>query len=189
MATLTMSVPQLRVILHTQRITTQDITGKRKHQRMRNKVILFLLATTLIGCTGNTLVHHYQHAQPDGWGRTDTIRFNIPAMPRHATYDLTIGMRTGNAFPYQGVWIEMNISGKSPFYSAKDTIYFSTSNNAGELAGDGITLRQIEHKAKRMNLHAGQELEIQLRHLMTKEVIPQIKDIGIKLSIAANDND
>ena len=76
---------------------------------IKNKIaclpIIYLLLTA---CHSNTVYHSYQSIPTTGWSKSDTLVYTLPASIPAGTYEMTIGIRHQESYPYRDLW--MNIS-------------------------------------------------------------------------------
>ena len=142
-----------------------------------------LLVVALVSCNRSTRYHHYQPTDTDGWQRAHALTFTLPEAQATGTYALSIGMRYTPAYPYQGLWVVSVIQLSHPSAVLTDTIYFPTSSDSAYALplGSGITLLQREQPLRRLTLKRGQQATVTLSHNMTRELLPFIRDVGVRL--------
>ena len=145
------------------------------------KLLLVLLFLLCASCTKKMIVHHYEHIDNDGWTRYDTLSFEIPPAAASGDYSLFLGMRYSNDMPYEGIWIEVETQFSHPHYASLDTLYFLTADSIGMLLGKGINLKQQEMPLSSLNLKEGQQGLVRVRHIMARNVLPFVRDIGIRV--------
>ena len=151
---------------------------------MKSKHGLALLAIVCmtVACTENTLQHSYGHVSSAGWARTDTLRFPLPSVTATGLYDFHVGVRYNNDFPYEGIWMVMDMQLTHPLLSQRDTFFLPLNDADGMPLGHGIGLLQYEIPLHQLSLHEGQTGTISLYHIMSRETLPYIHDIGIRIS-------
>lgn len=135
----------------------------------------------LMGCTQGTLLHHYEAVSSEGWIRTDTLLFDIPKVECTADYDLNVGMRYYNKFPYEGVWIVVDGTLQEPSAHWCDTLYFRIADADGKPLGHGISLLQRDSLVRQIHLYEGQHGQLRLWHIMKREVMPGVREVGCRL--------
>jgi len=134
---------------------------------------------SIVSCQESTLVHEYKHTSPDGWDRTDTITFLIPPVTKTGTYEVSLGMRLCNNFPYKEVHITTEFDLEEPLMNKKNAVCVVTSDKDGKLLGYGIAYHQYEQPYMKIMLQKGQHGKVKVYHNMDKEVLPYLTDIGI----------
>ncbi len=156
--------------------------GLRMGCRVVCRVTVALVVFSLVACKGGEkriAVHHYMSPTGMGWSITDTLLFTVPPMRETGNYDFSLGMRLGVSFPYAGVWIAAQTQLHNPDSTACDTLYFVTMRKGGMPQGAGINLQQDEQKLTTMHLREGQSAEVYVHHIMRREVLPAVLDVGL----------
>lgn len=136
-----------------------------------------------VACTRSTLLHRYQPVGQQGWARTDTLSFTLPDVSTEGDYELAVGLRYGNVFPYEGIWVVAETRLVHPNAFHRDTLYLATADDDGRPLGQGISMDQREVSLSTLHLHKGQSGTVRLRHIMTREVVPNISDVGLRVAI------
>ena len=137
----------------------QTVSPQRKKARERISLVavVALLATA---CTHETFFHSYRHIAPNGWRYTDTLEFLLPPAPQTEAYALSVGLRIDACFPYQSL-----------------TLVVETT-----LGGSGVNLLQFETPAGHLQLREGQQARVRIYHIMSRETMPHIHDVGLRCS-------
>ena len=151
--------------------------------QMKNspKLLLVLLFLLCVSCTKKMVVHQYAHIDNDGWARNDTLSFEIPPVVANGDYALFLGMRYSNDMPYEAIWMEVETQFSHPRQSSLDTLCFQTADSTGMLCGKGINLKQQEVFLSSLQLKEGQHGTVKVRHIMARNLLPFVRDIGIKV--------
>ena len=144
--------------------------------------VLTLLVLMFAACSDGVCVHHYEHVRPEGWVRTDTLHFQLPAVPNSGTYLLNLGVRYTHAFPYESIWLVTETQLQHPTSFRHDTLNLILNTPEGMPVGQGVGLLQYELTLDSLQLHKGQSGSISIYHIMSREAVPGIHDIGIRLS-------
>lgn len=147
---------------------------------MRRLVVL--LSLLCMACTHHTLVHSFRSIPEEGWRRTDTLIFTLPTTLDDAEYALYIDLRLHNRFPYRELWlaVEHGVAGERG--SICDTLCCHLSDQEGKLSGQGINLLQYETRAGTLPLQAGRQTQIRIHHLMRRETLPYIIEVGVRVA-------
>lgn len=146
--------------------------------RLQRFTLFVAVSMMFIACERTTPYHHYEPLSPDGWARTDTLHFQLPPVPSQGMYTLYVGFRWSPQYPYEGFWLVADT--QSPFFRT-DTLYFPTAQPSGQSTGHGIRIRQSEQPLFRIALQQGQAISVNLRHIMHREVLPAISDVGVRM--------
>ena len=146
--------------------------------RLRYLALFVTVVILFVACDTTTPYHHYEPLSSDGWARTDTLHFQLPPAPSQGMYTLYVGLRWSPQFPYEGFWLVADT--QSPFFHT-DSLYFHTAQPDGLSTGQGIRLRQSEQPLFRIALQEGQSISVNLRHIMHREVLPALSDVGVRM--------
>ena len=150
---------------------------------MNRPKYLFLLSILLLAsCDWNTLMHSYQPLPEKSWDRTDTLQFKLPVLATDESCCVQIGLRVTNNFPYEGLILEVEQVCQNPYSHRVDTISYKLTDESGDFTENGINYYQYESQRIPMDLKKGQTGEIRIRHLMHREVLPGIMDVGVRVS-------
>lgn len=149
---------------------------------LRPTFFFLLLVLLLASCDQGTLMHSYQPLQENSWDRRDTVRFDLPVLPTEDKYNVLIGLRVTNSFPYESLILEVEQNYRNPIGHRVDTIKYRLADESGDLIEKGINYFQYENQSLPLDLKKGQTGEIRIRHLMLREVLPGIMDVGIRVS-------
>ena len=147
---------------------------------MPKQIIFFLLSLLLLpSCDSSTLMHSYQSLEDNCWERTDTVSFILPVLTTDDNCSVLIGLRVTDNFPYEMLIMEVEQKYQNPFAHRVDTLYYQLTNQNGDFIEKGLNYFQFETKSLPLDLRKGQTGEIRVRHLMRREVLPGIMDVGI----------
>lgn len=144
--------------------------------------LTILTATLLaVSCIGHTVQHQYRHIGPAGWDRNDTLTFTLPPARVNGAYSITTELRASTAFPYTKVCMIREVMLTKPLAIYRDTVCIETDVKGFASEGSGVTIKSYAHNDSSLVLKEGQEGTIRLFHIMSKETIPHILDLGIKV--------
>lgn len=132
-------------------------------------------------CLGETRLHRYLPVGKDGWERTDTLEFPFSPDSADTFFQVHVGLRVAPSFSYRRLWLGLRYDLIHPDTTYTDTLCYELSDSAGRLMGHGITRLQYERPVPPLYLRAGQSGTLRIYHLMKKEVIPDICEVGIRL--------
>lgn len=149
---------------------------------MRKLILLLALGAMMAAaCQHDTLLHTYLPVEGRQWLRSDTAVFALPEMEETGSYDLTLGLRIGSCFPYQSVYVLVEQRLTNPVEVRRDTLCLQLADAEGHLRENGITLLQHEEKKMLLYFRKGQTGEIRVSHLMHRDPLPEVSDVGIML--------
>lgn len=137
-------------------------------------------------CIRGTILHHFEHVDPDGWNRYDTLRYSLPPIPQAGLYDFSVDLRYANAFAYEGIRVVAETCLRRPPVARRDTLYLKTADEHGIPVGQGLNLLQLSTPLYTLRLQPGQKGTIRLYHLMRLETMPDIREVGLKITETPN---
>ena len=147
---------------------------------MRRQIRFLLISVVLLtGCDRSTLMHSYQPIKENCWNRTDTIKFNLPSLDTEDRCHVLIGLRVTNIFPYEFLVMEVRQNYQNPISHRVDTIKYQLTDKSGNFTEKGLNYFQYETQGVPLDFKKGQTGEITIRHLMHKEELPGIMDVGV----------
>ena len=148
-------------------------------------VFLFCLVWIFSACKENTLYHSYQSIKRTGWEKMDTISFHLPSRIPNGEYDMQIGIRFSERYPYQDIWLEAGHANDSLIVS-KDTLHLYLATEKGEWKGEGFGgLKQYTYIAPQPFTIQNPEKRMRfiINHLMSDSILKEVYDIGIQLTL------
>lgn len=148
----------------------------------KRTLLLLTVVLFLAGCDRSTLMHSYQPLKDNCWDRTDTVCFTLPALTQDDNYSVLIGLRLTNNYPYEQLVMQVEQDLQHPTAHRLDTITYRLTENNGEFSERGVDYFQFETQGLPLDLKKGQTGMIRIRHLMHREVLPGIMDVGIHIS-------
>lgn len=142
--------------------------------------LMSLLLTS--SCTGDTMWHQHVQVDPYGWHSNDTVCIDLPPAPISGTYAMDIELRTTTSFPYRSLCVVRQLLLSHPDTVLCDTLSIPTSTDGRNLTGNGITVQNFVQPAPDIHLLQGQQASVRLRHIMARGTMPDILDIGIRVT-------
>lgn len=161
---------------------------------MRTKVdtllYLVLLVASVVGicsCDDARTYDHYESIMMSGWERNDTASFTVPRQ-WEGYYSLELGIRATMEYPYKNISLIMEgkiipDKKKAAYRTFQDTITCNIIDDNGRLVGKrGISNTEIMRFTTGLNINRGDSLYVTVRHIMSREQLPGISDVGIRLT-------
>ena len=149
---------------------------------LSTSIFLYLLLSSMIlSCTGSTVFHSYKPLPREGWERRDTVCFSLPKATEDTDATLTIGLRTVAHVGLQDIVLAVEQASETGDDSRCDTIRYPLADAEGNALARGVNSHQYEDRQLPLRLQSGKECHIRIRHLMTREVIPGITEVGIRV--------
>ena len=150
-----------------------------------------LLATlfAMVACNDGRTFDHYKAVALEGWERNDTAIFSINKQKK-GTYSMELGLRATQNYPYKTITlivertiIHPKTKKKQTQDNYQDTITCRIIDNNGRLVGKrGIANTELMNHVSSFTLQENDSLNIAVRHIMSRDMLPGISDVGIRLT-------
>lgn len=151
----------------------------------KSKRWLYVLFTVVLltGCYNrNTLYHHYEHTCLDGWDKSDTLTFDVPRASCRMVVQRELDLRTTSRYPYRDISVVVEQTVFPAHYFRRDTLHCNLADAEGRSEGSGLNLLNYSFRLPDISLNEGDSLHFSVRHVMRREILPGIADVGIHLS-------
>jgi gliding motility-associated lipoprotein GldH len=148
--------------------------------------LLFLLLCSgamcwMGGCTRPVALHTYHSVAPEGWNAHEVMSFPVDTLRHEGDYRLRVGLRITEMFPFRSIWLQVAQEWDDPELMRMDTIECKLTDEAGDFNGNGVSLYQYTFPVGVFHLEKGLKGRIHVRHLMRRELLPGVSDVGILL--------
>lgn len=144
--------------------------------------VISVVAVSLSACDNGTVYDKYNHTPITGWEKNDTLFFNVPAQKKNGRYRQEIGLRTNAAYPFTGLTLVVEQTVEPGHRQFTDTLDCRLSDDKGNILGQGISYFQYNFILSDVELFEGDSLHVCVRHIMKREILPGISDIGLKMT-------
>lgn len=135
----------------------------------------------VMACANRVVMHTYRNIPAEGWDQSDVLTFEVDTMRSSETVKMDIGVRTTNDYPYQKLWIVAETELHNPDTTFTDTVVCTFVDRNGVRNGKGTDTYQYNFHVGERQLNEGQCGRIMIHHIMRREIIPGICDIGVRL--------
>lgn len=145
--------------------------------------IVVLLVALFASCGRDTVYHSYRPVSNDGWQREDTLLFALPSSIPGGDYDVEIGLRHHEDYPYRDLWLAYGFA-SDVSKSLADSVQLTLAYESGNWHGNGAAgLYQYSSLSPRPIHLMDERTDSVLRivHLMKDEPLKGICDVGIRL--------
>ena len=146
-----------------------------------NTLLVLLVAILSSACDQKTVYNKYHHISIQGWERQDTMTYDIPHINMSGKYEEQVGVRILQTFPFTNVSILIQQTVFPAMTSHYDTLVCRFMDNRGKIDGNGISYYQYIFPLKKIALENGYSLHVSIHHIMKRETLPGLTDIGFKL--------
>ena len=150
---------------------------------LKNSLFVLFSACLLTACNENTVYHSSQSLPDEGWGKSDTLSFQIPitdSIP--TTLRLFAEVRNRIEYPYHDLhlFISQNLQDSTVWRT--DTIAFSLADSTGRWTGHGWgSIYQSETFIKSVLPLRSGNYTIKVINGMKDEKLQGLSDVGIRI--------
>lgn len=147
----------------------------------------YLTAWVAIGiaassCQDDIVFHHYKSTPAWGWECNDTVTFHTEPMLQAGIYNETVGLRMMSNYPFMNLCLIVDQTVLPQKTVTRDTLTCQLIDNRGRTNEKGIDHFQYEFPLRQLHLEKGERLHVAIHHIMKRDMIPGITDVGIKIS-------
>lgn len=113
---------------------------------MNNSKCIALLAAMLLlvlsACNRKLVYDRYLSTPISGWEKNDTLSYDIRPVSGTDTYDMWLGLRTSEAYPFTAITliVEQHIYPKDTIVN--DTVNCKLTDRHGNASGTGVNFHQ-----------------------------------------------
>lgn len=141
-----------------------------------------LVAVALSSCDSDVIYDKYNHTPLVGWEKNDTLSFDVPPVKDAGRYRLELGLRTSTSFPFTALSLVVEHTVEPGHMLYTDTVNCRLADEKGNVLGNGVSCFQYNFIVSDISLNKGDSLHICVRHIMKREIMPGISDVGLKLT-------
>lgn len=148
---------------------------------LKNSIFTIMaVALTLASCNRPINYSHYESISTDGWLRSDQVEFDV-AVTADGSYAQTLGLRTTSRYPFANLTLVVERQVFPALHHDIDTIAINLTDQEGNTLGQGFRHLQYNIPLSSMPLQDGDSVHVSIRHLMKRECLPGITDIGFSM--------
>ena len=142
-----------------------------------------MVATFIVAaCTGGVVYDTYRHTQLSGWDKGDTLFYDITPLRQSGRYRQEIGLRVNESFPFTGLTLVVDKVVEPGHRIMIDTVNCRLADSKGNTLVQGVSYYQYDFIVSEDNLQEGDSLHVGIRHIMKREILPGIADVGLRLT-------
>lgn len=156
-----------------------------KRRSIYNKVLAMAACCAVVllaACDDARAYDHFEHADAEGWSTDEPLTFSVPRQTA-GSYALDVTLRSTLACPYQDVTLLVETTRLPGHAVRRDTVCCTINDSRGHPAGQaGISSNETTHRVATLSVRRGDSLQIAVRHLMRRDELPGIRDVGLCLT-------
>ena len=145
---------------------------------------VLLMAFLLAGCDRQTAFHAFRSLSEQGWNRQDTVCFPLSdAIMDENEGVIEVEVRAVRAYPYEHVWLAIVQTDSLSRVMHTDTLCIDMTDAKGNFMGHGMNFLEYRSDAVPLATDSlGTCRQVSICHLMEREQITGLTDVGIKVS-------
>jgi len=136
----------------------------------------------LLSCADDVVYDKYNHTRLSGWDKADTLSYDINPVPSAGLYRQEVGLRVNDEFPFTDLMLVVDQCVEPGHRLVCDTLTCSITDRKGKVLGHGVGCYQYNLTVSELYLGKGDSLHVGIRHIMRREVLQGISDIGLRMS-------
>ncbi|MCR5068392.1 MAG: gliding motility lipoprotein GldH [Prevotella sp.] len=147
-------------------------------------LMALLIMAMAWSCTADTTYHKYVGVGEEGWSAHDTLVFDIDTLRTNGNFTTYVCLRAKPDFPYR--YLSMIVEQTCMLSGNKErkTVRCEVVNSDGVMTGVGITYHTYEIPVFTGTHRPGEHIKVAIKHNMTREYMPGLMDVGVKLKVA-----
>ena len=135
-----------------------------------------------MSCGKKYACNRYLPVPVEGWEARDTVSIAIDPIRESGNYEFSVGVRSTRQYPYQYLWILTDLELIHPDTLIVDTLVCSITDAQGEFLGKGLSVYDNVYPLATIYCKKGQYGRMKLRHIMRRDPLPGISDLGVSIS-------
>lgn len=147
-------------------------------------LLCICLSLTIMACRQKPAFFAFHSTPVEGWEQGDTLHFHVDSIEQTGNYHMLMGIRysAATAYPFQSLWLVVRQHWHKPEMQRCDTVECKLTNADGDIKGTGVSIYQVEQPFMDLQLEQGATADISINHIMRREMLPGITDVGLKIS-------
>lgn len=149
----------------------------------RGLSFMLLLTVLLAACERNTYFHAFLPLSQQGWNRQDTVSFLLPDSMEREECCVEVEVRAVRSYPYADLWLALIQSDSLRNVLHVDTLRMDMTDENGIFTGHGLSFLEYSSGAVKLVADsAGECSQVSICHLMNRERINGLTDVGVRVS-------
>lgn len=147
--------------------------------------VLLLLLLLTAACDSTRVYEEWEDIKGEMWALDSVYHFSFALEDTTMLYNLDLGIRNTNRYPYQNLWLLTSIHGPENF-SYQDTILFALANKSGEWYGrkSAHLYTYVARLYRDLRFYTPGDYTFSVRHGMRKQELIGVSNVGLRLEMA-----
>lgn len=158
----------------------------RRAIRLLPCLLLAAAVAQLTACRRQLVYYDYRPTPMEGWEQGDTLHYHIDTLRHSARLAMSLGVRSSAStpYPFQTLWLVVRQHWHNPETMRCDTVECRLTSADGDVQGTGVSIYQVEQPFLTFDAPEGASADISICHIMRREMLQGITDIGVRLERA-----
>lgn len=152
-----------------------------RSNRLVGVMMLWNLLMMLTGCENSVVYSRFGNTPMSGWDKTEPVTFDIDSLDAEGDYQMTLMLRISDKYPFRNLQLVVRQQNFPSGVEEVDTVECAVTDEHGNLLGRGVSYYQYEHPVKTLHYHASDSMHIEIHHIMKREILPGIADVGVRV--------
>lgn len=146
------------------------------------RVTAIIAAALLVAaCDDGRVYDSFAQVDMAEWSAQDTAYFDVPRQSA-GQYALTLTVRSTGDYPYQNLALVVETTIVPRHLLQRDTVFCTLRDAAPQpLSQQGVSLSERSFGVRALQLQRGDSLHIAVRHVMRRNALPGISEVGLRL--------
>lgn len=134
-----------------------------------------------VACDDRLVYFEYGHTPQTGWEKNEPVVLDVAPIADNGTYDIALALRVNDNYPFTKLHLTVQQTIYPSGNNIVDHLTIDVTDNRGNILGKGVSSYQYETMMRKLDLHHGDSLHIEVKHDMKREILPGIMDVGYKV--------
>lgn len=145
------------------------------------KLTAVVAVLLMAACDDQRTFDRYVPVESQTWDSAEEVCFDVPRQAE-GTYTMTLGLRQTTAYPYTNIAVAVETTVLPRHTVRRDTVRCTMNDGVGRPMGQhGVSVSERNAGICAFHLQQGDSLHIAVRHLMQRQDLPGVSDVGIRL--------
>lgn len=152
-----------------------------KNTQMKKLILLILINISLLSCNRNVVFTEFQSLLAVGWEADSVLVYSPQIDDTTSTYELQIIVRHTDKYPYQNLWLFVDVA-KDSTILRRDTIESFLADDRGQWLGHGMRIYELPLLyLEKLPLVQSGDYEVIVQQGMREDTLRGIVDVGLKI--------
>ena len=143
--------------------------------------VLFLFSMS--SCDNTRVYEEWQDMDGNVWNEDSVCSFTFNLEDSLASYNLNLGIRNTNLYPYQNLWLMTSLRGGNDGFSYQDTIQLKLASKSGEWYGQrsASIYSYVMPLYRQLKFQSVGEYTFTIKHGMRKDALNGVSSVGFRI--------